>query len=110
MSRTRRGEKGKRPVSEQAYSVAAGAEVPVRLDHVTLRYGDSLALDDVTLEVCRGERVCVLGANGSGKSTLASVICGLLAPDEGDVEDVGQLRDWHMLAPVRLPWTGLRGS
>lgn len=76
-------------MSEQVYSVAAGAEVPVRLDHVTLRYGDSLALDDVTLEVCRGERVCVLGANGSGKSTLASVICGLLAPDEGDVELAG---------------------
>lgn len=76
-------------MNEQAYSVAAGAEVPVRLDHVTLRYGDSLALDDVTLEVCRGERVCVLGANGSGKSTLASVICGLLAPDEGDVELAG---------------------
>lgn len=76
-------------MSEQAYSVAAGAEVPVRLAHVTLRYGDSLALDDVTLEVCRGERVCVLGANGSGKSTLASVICGLLAPDEGDVELAG---------------------
>lgn len=76
-------------MSEQAYSVAAGAEVPVRLAHMTLRYGDSLALDDVTLEVCRGERVCVLGANGSGKSTLASVICGLLAPDEGDVELAG---------------------
>lgn len=76
-------------MSEQAYSVTAGAEVPVRLAHVTLRYGDSLALDDVTLEVCRGERVCVLGANGSGKSTLASVICGLLAPDEGDVELAG---------------------
>jgi len=89
LSRTRRGEKGKRPVSEQAYSVTAGAEVPVRLAHVTLRYGDSVALDDVTLEVCRSERVCVLGANGSGKSTLASVICGLLAPDEGDVELAG---------------------
>lgn len=76
-------------MSEQAYSVAAGAEVPARLAHVTLRYGDSVALDDVTLEVCRGERVCVLGANGSGKSTLASVICGLLAPDEGDVELAG---------------------
>lgn len=76
-------------MSEQAYSVTAGAEVPVRLDHVTLRYGDSVALDDVTLEVCRGERLCVLGANGSGKSTLASVICGLLAPDEGDVELAG---------------------
>ena len=76
-------------MSEQAYSVTAGAKVPVRLAHVTLRYGDSVALDDVTLEVCRGERVCVLGANGSGKTTLASVICGLLAPDEGDVELAG---------------------
>ena len=69
--------------------MTAGTEVPVRLAHVTLRYGNSAALDDVTLEVCRGERVCVLGANGSGKSTLASVICGLLAPDEGDVELAG---------------------
>ena len=76
-------------MSEQAYSVTAGADVPVRLAHVTLRYGDSVALDDVTLEVCRGERLCVLGANGSGKTTLASVICGLLAPDEGDVELAG---------------------
>ena len=62
----------------------------VRLSRVTLRYGDDGALDDVTLEVPRGQRVCVLGANGSGKSTLASVICGLLAPDEGDVELVGE--------------------
>ena len=52
--------------------------------------GDVVALDDVSLEVRRGERVCVLGANGSGKSTLASVICGLLAPDEGEVELVGE--------------------
>lgn len=62
----------------------------VRLSRVTLRYGDDCALDDVTLEVPRGQRICVLGANGSGKSTLASVICGLLAPDEGDVELVGE--------------------
>lgn len=62
----------------------------VRLSRVTLRYGDDCALNDVTLEVPRGQRVCVLGANGSGKSTLASVICGLLAPDEGDVELVGE--------------------
>ena len=62
----------------------------VRLSRVTLRYGDDCALNDVTLEVPRGQRACVLGANGSGKSTLASVICGLLAPDEGDVELVGE--------------------
>nr|WP_239471468.1 energy-coupling factor transporter ATPase [Olsenella profusa] len=64
---------------------------PIRLSHVTLVYeGGVRALDDVSLTVARGERVCVLGANGSGKSTLASVICGLLAPDAGDVELVGE--------------------
>ena len=63
----------------------------IRLAHVSLVYeGDVVALDDVSLEVARGERVCVLGANGSGKSTLASVISGLLAPDAGDVELVGE--------------------
>ncbi len=68
----------------------ANGDAVVRLSHVTLRYGDAAALDNVTLEVPRGQRVCVLGANGSGKSTLASVICGLLAPDEGSVELVGE--------------------
>ena len=66
-------------------------EAPVRLSHVVLVYeGGVRALDDVSLSVARGERLCVLGANGSGKSTLASVICGLLAPDEGSVELAGE--------------------
>ena len=77
---------GNTPVAERD---AAGTVVSLR--HVTLRYGDKVtALDDVSLDVAAGERVCVLGANGSGKSTLASVICGLLAPDEGEVELVGE--------------------
>ncbi len=67
-----------------------GADAVVRLSGVTLRYGETRALDGVDLVVPRGQRVCVLGANGSGKSTLASVICGLLAPDEGSVELVGE--------------------
>ena len=61
-----------------------------RLDRVTLRYGDTVALDSVSFEVAEGERVCVLGANGSGKSTLASVLAGLLAPDDGSVELAGE--------------------
>lgn len=73
---------------DKKFDLQGGAVV--RLSRVTLRYGDDCALNDVTLEVPRGQRVCVLGANGSGKSTLASVICGLLAPDEGDVELVGE--------------------
>ncbi|WP_317416625.1 energy-coupling factor transporter ATPase [Thermophilibacter provencensis] len=71
--------------------MAPAEHPPVRLSHVTLVYdGGVRALDDVSLEVSRGERICVLGANGSGKSTLASVVCGLLAPDEGTVELAGE--------------------
>ena len=71
--------------------MASQRDILVRLTHVSLFYeGGVTALDNVSLEVRRGERLCVLGANGSGKSTLASVICGLLAPDEGEVELVGE--------------------
>ena len=63
----------------------------VSLSHATLRYEHGItALDDVSLDVAEGERICVLGPNGSGKSTLASVACGLLAPDEGTVTLVGE--------------------
>ncbi|OUO32354.1 energy-coupling factor transporter ATPase [Olsenella sp. An290] len=62
----------------------------IRLSHVSLLYDGTPALDDVSLEVGRAERVCVLGANGSGKSTLASVVTGLLAPDAGTVELCGE--------------------
>lgn len=75
---------------EAAENSAAGADTIVSLAHVTLTYDDVRALDNVSLEVRRGERLCVLGANGSGKSTLASVVCGLLAPDSGEVTFVGE--------------------
>ncbi len=71
--------------------MASQRDILVRLSHVSLFYeGGITALDDVSLELARGERLCVLGANGSGKSTLASVICGLLAPDAGEVELAGE--------------------
>ena len=62
-----------------------------RLSHVSLHYeSGTQALDDVSLSILAGQHLCVLGANGSGKSTLASVLCGLLAPDEGTVALVGE--------------------
>lgn len=68
---------------------ATGATI-ARLERVTLAYERTgVALDDVSLELAAGERVCVLGANGSGKTTLALVLCGLLAPDAGSVELLG---------------------
>ena len=70
---------------------AAGTGLMAHVSHVTLLYdGNIQALDDVSLDVRRGERLCILGPNGSGKSTLAGVLAGLLAPDEGEVELAGE--------------------
>jgi cobalt/nickel transport system ATP-binding protein len=49
-----------------------------------------LALEDVSLEVSRGERLALLGANGCGKSTLLKILAGLIFPDQGSYRAFGE--------------------
>lgn len=53
------------------------------------RYGAHVAVDDLSLEVARGETVALLGPNGAGKSTAISLLLGLLRPGTGSVEVLG---------------------
>ena len=56
----------------------------VVLDHVTKRFGDVVAVDDLDLEVADHEFLVLLGPSGCGKSTALRMIAGLEDPTEGD--------------------------
>jgi sulfate/thiosulfate transport system ATP-binding protein len=60
------------------------------VENVTKRFGDFVALDDVSIDVPDGGLTALLGPSGSGKSTLLRVIAGLEQPDEGRVLISGQ--------------------
>jgi osmoprotectant transport system ATP-binding protein len=68
---------------------------------VSLRRGDILALDDVSLALPLGQTTAVLGASGSGKSTLVQMIIGLLRPDRGTVKTLGEAIDFLNPRPMR---------
>lgn len=54
-------------------------------ENITVSYDDKTIIRDVSIELCEGELVSLLGRSGSGKTTLFNVISGLLAPDCGHV-------------------------
>ena len=62
----------------------------ITVRNVNKRFGDFVALDDVSLEVPAGSLTALLGPSGSGKSTLLRVIAGLETPDEGTVVLAGE--------------------
>ncbi len=61
------------------------ASLAVKLTAVSKRYSDVTAIDNLSLEVGKGEIIGLLGPNGSGKSTLIKMILGLVKPDSGTI-------------------------
>ena len=62
----------------------------VEIREVSFRYGDRIALQDVTFAIKRGEIFGLLGPNGSGKTTLFRILCTLLQPIDGNAAILGQ--------------------
>ncbi|WP_040228814.1 metal ABC transporter ATP-binding protein [Bhargavaea cecembensis] len=60
-------------------------EILIELENVSYRYGETTALERVSLQVREGEFWAVIGPNGSGKSTLLKLVLGLIEPQAGQV-------------------------
>ncbi|HEY5923915.1 MAG TPA: ABC transporter ATP-binding protein [Kofleriaceae bacterium] len=76
-------------MTEAASAEAASAEPVIVTEHLSRRFGDLVAVQDVSLTVNRGEVFGVLGPNGAGKSTTIRMLCGILAPSGGRGTVVG---------------------
>src|SRR5271157_1875498 len=65
-------------------------DVLLQVEHLSKRFPQVLANDDVSFAVRRGEAHCLLGENGAGKSTLAEILYGVHRPDSGTVRYKGK--------------------
>ena len=73
----------------------------IKIENVTKKFGDFVAVDDVSLDIYRGELFCLLGGSGSGKSTLLRMLAGFEKPTSGTIEIDG--RDQAGSPPYRRP-------
>lgn len=83
------GPGGTSALAERIDKVELSSDVAVSCRHLTKRFGDFTATDNVSFEVQKGEIFGLLGPNGAGKSTTFKMLCGLLKPTEGEAQVVG---------------------
>ena len=69
--------------------MSPGSPTPVRLRGVSKRYGSTLAVSDLDLDVARSEVLALLGPNGAGKTTTVEMCEGFVRPDAGTIEVLG---------------------
>lgn len=65
-------------------------EYILKTNHLTKKYGKALALDDVNVEIKKGDIYGFIGQNGAGKSTMLRIVTGLTFPSSGSIELFGE--------------------
>jgi branched-chain amino acid transport system ATP-binding protein len=68
----------------------SGREPLLEVDHVTLRFGGVVALDDVSFTLYKGEILGLIGPNGAGKTTCFNAMTGIYRPTEGEIRFRGE--------------------
>ncbi len=64
----------------------------IKLENVTFAYGKKQVLKDFSLQIEKGERVCLFGESGKGKTTVLRLICGLEKPNSGKITGADEKR------------------
>jgi ATP-binding cassette subfamily F protein uup len=82
----------------------------ISLREVSLGFGGPLLLENISLQIERGEAIGLLGCNGAGKSSLLKLVNGELAPDSGNVSRQQNLRVAYLPQEVPLGLAGLVGD
>jgi branched-chain amino acid transport system ATP-binding protein len=72
----------------------------LKVSNVTAGYGRTVILQDVSIEIGRGEVVTIIGSNGAGKTTLLRTISGLVKPSRGEIIFDGERIDGHSPADI----------
>ncbi len=67
----------------------------LKVSNVTAGYGRTVILQDISIEIGRGEVVTIIGSNGAGKTTLLRTISGLVKPTSGEITFNGERIDGH---------------
>src|ERR1700742_4148188 len=71
-------------------TAAPGSDVVFDVSHVTLRFGGVTSLNDVSMQMHRGEILAVIGPNGAGKTSLFNSLTGVYTPQEGTITLAGR--------------------
>ena len=82
-------------------ATAADPAAYVRITNLTKKFGDFVAVDQVSLDIRRGEIFCLLGGSGSGKTTLLRMLAGFETPTAGTIEIDGA--DMSKIPPYERP-------